>query len=153
MNSQPAGQFEDRRRARRRALQALYQWELNRSDVEEILAQFLEEQDFGNVDLMLFKSLVRGVIKDCEELDVALQTFVDRPTWQLDVMERAILRMGAFELQNSPEVPFAVILDECIDLAKRFGAEQGHSFINGVLDKAAADWRKQEFLNKPASSV
>lgn len=153
MNSQPAGQFEDRRRARRRALQALYQWELNRSDVEEILAQFLEEQDFGNVDLMLFKSLVRGVIKDCEELDVALQTFVDRPTRQLDVMERAILRMGAFELQNSPEVPFAVILDECIDLAKRFGAEQGHSFINGVLDKAAADWRKQEFLNKPASSV
>lgn len=152
MKSVP-GQFEDRRRARRRALQALYQWELNRSEVEEIFAQFMDEQDFSNVDLLLFKSLVRGVVKDHEQLDEALQAFVDRPIRQLDVMEKAILRMGAFELQNSPEIPFPVVLNECIDLAKRFGAEQGHSFINGALDKAAAAWRKQEFQNKPASSA
>ena len=152
MKSEP-GQFEDRRRARRRALQALYQWELNRSEVEEIFTQFLDEQDFSNVDMLLFKSLVRGVVKDHQELDEALQAFVDRPIRQLDVMEKAILRMGAFELKNSPEIPFPVILNECIDLARRFGAEQGHSFINGALDKAAAAWRQQEILNKPVSSA
>jgi len=148
MKSQ-AGQFEHRRRARRRALQALYQWELNRSEAQDIFTQFLDEQDFSNVDLQLFKFLVKGVINAHLQLDSDLKAFVDRPLAQLDIMEKAILRMGAFELLKNPEVPAAVILDECIDLAKRFGAEQGHSFINGVLDKAAASWRKQEFLSRP----
>jgi len=133
--------FEFRRRARRRALQALYQWHLTGLDVGEILAQFREEQDFSNVDTELFATLVRKVSKDQDEIDEKIGPFLDRPINQLDVIEHVILSIGAYELLNSIEVPHQVVIDEAVNLAKMFGAEQGHSFINGVLDKAAKQWR------------
>jgi len=139
-----AGKFEPRRRARRRALQALYQWQITRQDVSGIIDQFQEEQDFTNVDQDLFLHLLEGVATNYSGLDESLAPFLDRPLVQLDVMELLILRMGSFELQNNPEIPLAVLLDEAIDLAKRFGAEQSHNFINAVLDKAAGEWRKEE---------
>jgi N utilization substance protein B len=141
------GRFEFRSRARRRALQALYQWHLTGLDVGEIIAQFREEQDFSNVDTELFATLVRKVSKDQTDIDEKLEPFLDRPIKQLDVIEHVILSIGAYELLNSIEVPHQVVIDEAINLAKLFGAEQGHVYINGVLDKAAKQWRG------PASSL
>jgi len=135
------GKFESRRRARRRALQALYQWHLTGQDVGEILEQFREEQDFSNVDTELFATLVRKVSAGQTELDEKVLPFLDRPIEQLDVIEHVIVSIGTYELLNSIEVPHQVVIDEAINLAKQFGAEQGHSFINGVLDKAAKQWR------------
>lgn len=147
MPGKKENRFEFRRRARRRALQALYQWHLTGLDVGEILAQFREEQDFSNVDTELFATLVRKVSKDQAAIDEKIAPFLDRPLSQLDVIEHVILSIGAYELLNSIEVPHQVVIDEAINLAKMFGAEQGHSFINGVLDKAASQWRD------PASSL
>ena len=147
MRNKTENRFESRRRARRRALQALYQWHLTGLEVDEILAQFREEQDFSNVDTELFATLVRKVSKDQVTLDEKIEPFLDRPLNQLDVIEHVILSMGAWELINSIEVPHQVVIDEAINLAKLFGAEQGHSYINGVLDKAA----KQ--LRDPAASL
>ncbi len=145
-------QFEPRRRARRRALQALYQWQLTGQDEKEIIRQFLEEQDFSNVDQDWFQELLGGVIEKHEALDEDLQPFLDRPIGQLDLMELLILRMSAFELQIHPEIPFPIVLDEAIDLARRFGAEQGHSFVNAVLDRAARQWRKAEHADRAEPS-
>ena len=135
------GQYVERQRARRRALQALYQWQITKQEAGEILRQFQETQDLSLVDEGFFEQLVRGVISEQDSLDSSLQPFLDRPMVQVDVMEQAVLRLGAFELLHFPEVPFRVILDEAIDLAHRFGAEQGHAFVNGVLDKAVKSWR------------
>ncbi len=148
-----SGQFEPRRRARRRALQALYQWQLTGQDEQDIIEQFLEEQDFSNVDTELFRALVKGVVNTHQKLDDDLQPFLDRPWAHLDVIEKVILLIGAFELRNHPEVPYRVVLDEAIGLARRFGAEQGHSFVNAVLDKAASNWRKSEQADEHASTA
>jgi len=137
----PENRFESRRRARRRALQALYQWRLTGYDVGEILVQFHEEQDFSNVDTELFATLVRKVSLKQAELDKKIEPFLDRPLTQLDVIEHVILSIGAYELLHSIEVPYQVVIDEAINLAKQFGAEQGHNFINGVLDKLAKQCR------------
>jgi len=141
MTNKSENRFESRRRARRRALQALYQWHLTGLDVGEILAQFHEEQDFSNVDDELFTRLVRKVSVDQADIDEKIAPFLDRPLSQLDVIEHVILSIGAYELLHSIEVPHQVVIDEAINLAKLFGAEQGHSFVNGVLDKAARQWR------------
>ena len=147
MSDKTENRFEFRRRARRRALQALYQWHLTDQDVGEIIAQFREEQDFSNVDSELFATLIRKVSKGQEEIDAKIEPFLDRPLSQLDVIEHVILSMASYELINSIEVPHQVIIDEAINLAKQFGAEQGHSFINGVLDKAARQWRDPASLS------
>ena len=141
MQAKTESRFEFRRRARRRALQALYQWHLTGQDVGGILAQFREEQDFSNVDTELFATLVRKVSRDQNVINENIEPFLDRPLKQLDVIEHVILSIGVYELINSIEVPHQVVIDEAINLAKLFGAEQGHSFINGVLDKAAKQLR------------
>jgi N utilization substance protein B len=141
MTNKTENRFESRRRARRRALQALYQWHLTGQEVDEILNQFREEQDFSNVDTELFATLVRKVSKDQADLDEKIEPFLDRPVKQLDVIEHVILSIGTYELLYSIEVPHQVVIDEAINLAKQFGAEKGHSFVNGVLDKAAKQWR------------
>ena len=138
------GRFEYRRRARRRALQALYQWQMTAQDVGEILTQFRQEQDLSQVDEAFFTELVRGVTGSVAELDEVLVTILDRPLEQVDVMERVILRMGAWELAHQPGTPYRVVLDELVDLAHRFGAEGGHGYVNAVLDKAVQHWRPLE---------
>ena len=147
MTNKTENRFESRRRARRRALQALYQWHLTGQDVGEILVQFREEQDFSNVDTELFATLVRKVSKDQAEIDEKIEPFLDRPLKQLDVIEHVILSIGVYELLHSIEVPYQVVIDESINLAKQFGAEQGHSFVNGVLDKAAKQLRDPASLS------
>ena len=133
-----------RQRARRRAMQGIYQWQMTGTASHEIVKQFNDEQDMSNVDNDLFAFLLSTVINTSAELDEKLQPFLDRPIAQVDETERAILRLATVELLNSIEVPAKVVLNEAIDLAHRFGAEQSHSFINGVLDKAVVEWRKIE---------
>jgi len=140
----PGESFEPRRRARRRVLQALYQWQITGQQAGEILAQFRAAQDMNGVDEAYFEELLRGVVAGQEGLDAELKPFLDRPIGQVDLMERVVLRIGAYELLNCPELPFRVVLDECVDLAHRFGSEQGHSYVNAVLDKAARRWRSAE---------
>jgi N utilization substance protein B len=147
MPNKPESRFEPRRRARRRALQALYQWQLTHLEVAEILEQFHEEQDFSNVDSELFATLVRKVSQNQLAIDEKIEPFLDCPLTQLDVIEHVILSMAAYELLYSIEVPHQVVIDEAINLAKQFGAEQGHCFINGVLDKAAKQWRDPASLS------
>lgn len=144
-------QFEPRRRARRRALQAIYQWQMTGQDAAEILAQFHAAQDMTGVDSEHFETLVRGVSAGQEGLDQALQPFLDRPFDQVDFMEQVVLRIGAYEMLNCPEQPYRVVVDECVDLAHRFGSEQGHAYVNAVLDKAARAWRPDEMADKPES--
>jgi len=147
--SRGANPFEPRRRARRRALQALYQWQLNDASAEHIIGQFREEQNFDQVDLAYFEQLVRQVIARRETLDERLRPHVERVEASLDQMERVILRIGALELMHHPEIPYRVVLDEAVELAHRFGAEQGHTFINGVLDRLAREVRPIEHGPSP----
>lgn len=141
--------YEPRRRARRRALQAIYQWQITGQEAGEILRQFYDAQDMSRVDTEHFERLVRGVSAGQQGLDEALQPFLDRPIGQVDLMERVVLRIGAFELLNLPELPYRVVLDECVDLAHRFGSEQGHTYVNAVLDKAARTWRANDSVETP----
>ena len=136
--------FEPRKRARRRALQAIYQWQITHQDANEILRQFREIQDLSQVDVGHFEELLRGVINEAKRLTEALEPFMDRPMEQVDVMERVVLMIGAWELLECPEMPYRVVLNESVDLARRFGSEQGHSYVNAVLDKAARKLRADE---------
>lgn len=121
--------------SRRFALQALYQWQLTAQDVGVIDAQFIADQDLSKADVAYFQELLHQIPARCQALDTALATCVDRPLAQLDPVERAILWIGAYELAYRSEVPYRVAINEAIELAKRFGAEQSHRFVNGVLDR------------------
>ena len=137
---------EHRRRARRRALQALYQWQVKAEteSADYLIEQFLKYQDFSQVDQEYFNFLLHGVIEDVAAIDSRLQDYLDRPLGEIDHIERAILRLAGFELLHSPDVPALVIVDEAIELAHHFGAEHGHTYVNAVLDKAAKHWRASE---------
>lgn len=133
-----------RSRARRRALQALYAWQLSDSPIEKVISQFETEQDMDVADLEYFEALVRGVAQHAEELDAVLARYIDRTMEQVDPIERAVLRIAGFELRFRPDVPYRVVINEAIETTKRFGAEHGHTYVNGVLDRAAGEWRAQE---------
>lgn len=133
-----------RSRARRRALQAVYAWQMSGASARDVIAQFAHEQAHEVADLEYFEDLVRGVDTHCDELDDALAPFLDRDIEQVDPVERAALRIAAYELRHRIDVPYRVVINEAIETVKRFGAEHGHTYVNGVLDHAAADWRGPE---------
>lgn len=133
-----------RSRARRRALQALYAWQLSDSPIDKVIEQFRNEQDMEIADLEYFEALVRGVARHAPELDEVLSRYIDRTMAQVDPIERAVLRIAGFELAHRPDVPYRVVINEAIETTKRFGAEHGHTYVNGVLDRAAAEWRARE---------
>ena len=133
-----------RSRARRRALQAIYAWQISGGNAESLLAQFAHEQAHEIADLAYFESLLRGVLDHRRDLDEALAPFVDRSMDEVDPIERAALRIAAYELVHRPDVPYRVVINEAIDSTKRFGSEHGHTYVNGVLDRAAVEWRKTE---------
>lgn len=133
-----------RSRSRRRALQAIYALQLTGTPVRELIAQFAHEQAHEEADLEYFEDLVRGVATRRAELDAALVPYLDRGIEEVDAIERAMLRIAAYELQHRIDVPYRVIIDEALRTTKRFGSEHGHTYVNGVLDKAAADWRAVE---------
>ena len=133
-----------RSRARRRALQAVYAWQLSGSGIAKVIEQFRHEQDMEVADLEYFEDLVRGVDTHRAELDTKLADFLDRDIAHVDPIERAVLRIAAYELRQRRDVPYRVVINEAIDTTKRFGSEHGHTYVNGVLDRAAAEWRAQE---------
>lgn len=144
--SRPRGDspFAARARARRRALQAIYQWQITEQPMRAIVAQFEIAQDLSIIDREYFDALVLGVEAQAADLDNLLRPYVDRPVEQIDAIERAVLRMGTLELKDRLDVPYRVALNESVDLAREYGAEGGHSYVNGVLDKLAAQLRATE---------
>ena len=126
-----------RSRTRRVALQALYQWQMTGHTAQELHAQFKENAPPGGFDSVFFDALVSGVIVDFEILDTELAAFTDRPVEQLDPVELAILRMGVHELRSMEEIPWRTVINEAVELAHTFGAEQSHKYVNGVLDRVA----------------
>ena len=133
-----------RSRSRRRALQAVYAWQLSHANERDLIAQFAHEQAHEVADLEYFEDLVRGVLRHVAELDAALAAHLDRGIEEVDQIERAALRIAAYELTHRPDVPYRVVINEAIDSTKRFGSEHGHTYVNGVLDKAAAALRSLE---------
>ncbi|MBL3589839.1 MAG: transcription antitermination factor NusB [gamma proteobacterium endosymbiont of Lamellibrachia anaximandri] len=139
-----------RSQARRHAVQAVYQWQMAGQDVGAIVEQFLAEQDVKSFEVPYFQDLLHGVPRHLTELDELLKPALDRAIESVDPVERAVLRLGVYELNYHPEVPYRVVINESVELAKVFGAEQGHRFVNGVLDKVAKEIRKVEMKAKKA---
>ena len=145
MNQRPQGlDLAARSRSRRRALQALYAWQMSGSAMTAVITQFQHEQDMDVADLEYFEDLLRGVEHNVAALDAALRPHLDREVEQVDPIERAVLRLAAYELKFRPDVPYRVVLNEAIEVTKRFGADHGHTYVNGVLDKLAGDLRAVE---------
>ena len=133
-----------RTRARRRALQAVYAWQLSGATARDIVTQFAHEQAREIADLAYFEDLVHGVDTHREALDAALAPFLDRTIEEVDPIERAALRIAAYEFMHRQDVPYRVVINEALESVKRFGSEHGHTYVNGVLDHAAAALRGVE---------
>lgn len=133
-----------RSNARKKAMQALYQWHISGNELKDIEVQFQTEQDMSKVDTDYFHSLLFEVPKNISDLDQKLAPLMDRKNDELDPVEQAILRISTYELLHRLDVPYQVVINEAVDLALSFGADQSHKFVNGVLDTLARDLRKIE---------
>jgi len=133
-----------RSRARRLAMQGLYEWQMSGNTVDKIIGQYVVDQQMRNVDEAYFRELMQGVAKDHEQLDEKISAYVDRAYEEIDPVEKAVLRIGAYELMQRPDIPYRVVINEAVELAKTFGAELSHKFINGVMDKLAMELRSVE---------
>ena len=142
-SSQPAHRSR-RRRSRELALQVLYQWLLSDNGADVLCCQAAEQKDYTLADTQYFELLTRGVIGHAAELNAALQPFLDRPVQQLSPIEHAALLLAAYELMHVPEVPYRVAINEAVELTRIYGGTDGHKYVNGVLDKLAAQVRPAE---------
>ena len=140
----PADRLRARSRARRCALQALYQWQINGDSAADLLRQFREGDDLNKADQEFFDGLVIGCVREGATLVASIAGLLDRPIEQLDPIERAALTIGLFELVPELEVPYRVVISEAVALAKDFGGADGHKYVNAVLDRAAAQLRAHE---------
>jgi N utilization substance protein B len=130
--------------SRKLALQALYRWQLNRCDWQELMREFELAGDSPRADREYFQSLVQAICQDAGELDAQLTLWCDRPADQLDPVEHAALLIGVQDLRAHAEIPYRVAISEAVNLARRFGATDGHKFVNAVLDRAARSLRPDE---------
>ncbi len=130
--------------ARKLALQALYRWQLNECPWQDLIQEFDEAEDMSRADREYFRELVEGIWRGREALDVELSTWTDRVPSLLDPVEHAILLIGVYELRHRQDVPYRVAINEAVSLAKRFGATDGHKYVNAVLDRAARTIRPDE---------
>lgn len=130
--------------ARHVALQALYQWQMTGDNLQDIQNQFEESAESGAFHKNYFKSLLFGVVEKLSELDEIISQFTDRELEKIDPIEKAVLRLGTFEMLCKQEVPFRVVINESVDLAKRFGSEKSHAYVNSILDKVAYKTRPLE---------
>jgi N utilization substance protein B len=138
-----------RSRARRLAMQGLYEWQMSDNAPQDIVASYRQQHDLKNVDEEYFKILLLGVPAQLEEIDAALSPHVSRPLLEVDPIELAILRLATYELIYRLDIPYRVVINEALELAKTFGAEGGHKFVNGILDKVAAKIRAIEINKLP----
>ncbi len=142
----PTGQpkASQRRRARALAMQGLYQRHFSKAPIYEIEAEFIVDNDMSKVDQLYFRDVLRGVHREQDDLDKLLEPYLDRPIQEVDPIELAILRIGAYELKCRLAVPFKVVINDGIELAKRFGGTEGHKFVNSILDKLSSRLRLAE---------
>ena len=143
-----AGNFNPRTaaraQARRLAVQALYRWQLNAAPWQDLVSEFSTDADMARADSEYFRALVQRAVEHSTELDLAMAPFLARSAAALDPIEHAVLLVASVELQHQPQVPFRVIIDEAVGLTRRFGATDGHKFVNAVLDRAARAWRPDD---------
>lgn len=137
-----------RHKARRHALQALYQILFTKEEASGVAAQHLADMNSDRVDAEYFKQLVLGVIDELTEIDAAFTPYLSRLHEELTPIELCVLRLSTYELKNNLEVPYRVVLNEALELTKTFGTQEGFKFVNGVLDKTAADLRGVEYQAK-----
>ncbi|OUR60297.1 N utilization substance protein B [Colwellia sp. 39_35_sub15_T18] len=133
-----------RRKARELAVQAVYSWQISQNSVTDIEVNFISENAKRRFDIEYFQLLLRGVTTSTNELDLAISPHVDRPIDDIDQVEKAILRVAVFELSDCQDVPYRVVINEAIELAKLFAADDSHKFVNGVLDKVVKLVRPQD---------
>jgi len=137
--------FHARRKARHFGMQALYGWDMSGGAANDIIARFRADHDMTGADQGYFAEVVRGVIAGCEQLDAVFAPFLaDRQVSQLDKVELALLRLATWEMQHRPDVPFKVVIDEAVALARKFGATDSFKYINAVVDKVARTLRPAE---------
>lgn len=137
-----------RKRARRAAVQAVYQWQVTGQNIGDIVAQFEEEHAGSATDMDYFVELLRQVAGRVDELDALFAPYLDRSVAGLDLVERAILRLATYELAHRPDIPYRVVINEAVELTKTFGAEESHKYVNGILDKVAQQVRAVEIAAK-----
>jgi N utilization substance protein B len=133
-----------RRKARELAVQAVYSWQLSQNSITDIESNFLVDNSARRFDIPYFQQLLRGVTKSVGAIDEAISPHVDRPLDDVDHVEKAILRVAIYELKDCKDVPYRVVINEAIELAKSFAADDSHKFVNGVLDKAVKLIRPEE---------
>ncbi|MEK6806517.1 MAG: transcription antitermination factor NusB [Pseudomonadota bacterium] len=134
--------------ARRMTVQAVYHWLVNETTPEKLQKQFRDDPGLGRADGEYFNELLDGTVREMAALDAHITPLLDRPLAQLDPVEHAVLLVAAYELSHKPEVPWRVVVNEAVNLAKMFGAEEGYKFVNGVLDKLARLKRADEVAAK-----
>lgn len=142
--SQNSSLAKARGKARRFAMQAIYQWQMTSDDVKGIEQQFLENDESEQVDLDYFRELFYGVEENIEIIDQTLVQYTGRAIASVDQVERAILRLACYEFMKRPDVPYRVVLNEAVNLTKKFCAVKSHTFVNAVLDKVARKVRATE---------
>jgi transcription antitermination protein NusB len=130
--------------SRELALQALYQWQVGGQPGQDVLLEFVAERLAPSADADFFKELVLQITERREALDADLAEYSDRPLAQLDPVEHAILLIGLYELAHRPEIPWRVVISEAVELCRRYGASDGHKFVNALLDRAARRYRAPE---------
>jgi N utilization substance protein B len=133
-----------RRRSRELALQGMYQWQLSGTDAATIALQLAEAKGFDKVDPEYFRALLEGTIADASELEQAIAPYLDRAFARLSPVERGILLLAGYELAHRPDVPYRAVINEAVELAKSYGGTGGYKYVNGVLDKLAAELRASE---------
>lgn len=139
----------ERRKARHYGMQALYQWHMAGASVNDIEAEFRTDYDFTHVDLEYFQALLHDIPARVDALDEAMAPLLDRKLDELGPIEHTLLRMGLYELTHRLDVPYKVVINEQVALAKKFGATDSHKYVNAVLDKAARELRKVEIDAAP----
>jgi transcription antitermination protein NusB len=137
-----------RRKARKFALQAIYQWQLSGNDLTDIEQQFIDDNDFSKVDGDYFRELLYQVVANVEEIDEMIQPKLDRKFSEVNPVEKSVLRLSSYELMKRVDVPYRVVINEALELAKTFGATDGHKYVNGILDKVARETRSAEMNAK-----
>lgn len=137
-----------RRRSRELAVQGLYQWMVNITPVGDLLRQLQEEEGYAQADAAYLDTLIRGAASEADALRARLAPHLDRPVQQLSPVEHAILLVGAYELSACLDVPYKVVINEAVELAKMFGGTDGHKYVNGVLDRLAPELRPHDAPRK-----
>jgi N utilization substance protein B len=137
-----------RKKARKLVLQALYQWQISGSSIAKVEAEFRVDNDFDRIDASYFVELFKSIPKEVTELDEAIEPFLDRAKSDVDPVEMNILRMGVYEFKHRLDVPYRVVINEAVELAKLFGGTDGHKYVNSILDKLSLRLRAAETRNK-----